>query len=108
MFVCQQLQEQLDAVDAAFNLCPPRLKLGLRKVQQQVVERWEELRDYAEQRGEELKLAYQRYLFINTVKTPLLFLFYSFILKYLLFLFFCLILLLYSKLFKCTKQGTIL
>lgn len=68
--VCvQQLQEQLDAVDAAVNLCPPRLKLGLEEVQQRVVERWEELRDYTEQRGEELKLAYQRYLFINTVKT---------------------------------------
>lgn len=74
--VClQQLQEQLDTVDAAVNLCPPGLKLGLEEVQQRVVERWEELRDYAEQRGEELKLAYQRYLFINTVKTPLFFCF---------------------------------
>lgn len=69
--VCvQQLQEQLDAADAAVNLCPPRLELDLVEVQQRVVERWEELRDYTERRGEELKLAYQRYLFINTVKTP--------------------------------------
>lgn len=66
----QQLQEQLDAVDSAVNLCPPRLKLGLEELQQRVVERWEELRDYTEQRGVELKLAYQRYLFINTVKSP--------------------------------------
>lgn len=73
------MQEQLNAVDAAVNLCPPRLKLGLEEVQQRVVERWEELRDYTERRGEELKLAYQRYLFMNTVKTPLL---SSFVLHY--------------------------
>lgn len=76
------MQEQLDAVDAAVNHCPPRLKLGLEEVQQRVVERWEELRDYTEQRGEELKLAYQRYLFINTVKTLLFpFLLFSFIIS---------------------------
>lgn len=70
--VClQQLQEQLDTVDAAANFCPSSLKLGLEEVQQRVVERWEELRDYTEQRGEELKLAYQRYLFNNIVKTPI-------------------------------------
>lgn len=69
LHVCvQQLQEQLDAAAAAVDLSPPRLKLGLEEVQQRVVERWEELRDYTEQRGEELKLAYQRHLFMNTVR----------------------------------------
>ncbi len=64
-----QLQEQLDAVDSILNLCTPELKLRLEEVQQEVVERWEELRHRAEQRGDELKLACQRYLFLNTVRT---------------------------------------
>lgn len=64
-----QLQEQLDVVDSILELCTPHLKLRLEEVQQKVVERWEVLRGHAEQRGEELKLAYQRYLFLNTVKT---------------------------------------
>lgn len=88
------MQEQLDAVDAAVKHCPPRLKLGLEEVQQQVVERWEELRDYTAQRGEELKLAYQRYLFYNTVRTSL----FSFLTLFFLLnkVSFCLRLLLYS------------
>ncbi|XP_030248101.1 spectrin beta chain, non-erythrocytic 5 [Sparus aurata] len=61
----QQLQEQLDAVDSILHLCSPQLKLRLEEVQQEVVERWEELRRHAEQREEELKLASQRYLFLN-------------------------------------------
>lgn len=64
-----QLQEQLDAVDSILHLCSPQLKLRLEEVQQEVVERWEELRRHAEQREEELKLASQRYLFLNMVKT---------------------------------------
>ncbi|XP_035850836.1 spectrin beta chain, non-erythrocytic 5 [Sander lucioperca] len=64
----QQLQEQLDGVDAILNLCTPQLKLRLQEVQQEVVERWEELRLHAEKRDEELKLACQRYSFLNTAQ----------------------------------------
>lgn len=64
-----QLQEQLDAVDSVLDVRTPQLKLRLEEVQQEVVERWEELRRHAERRGEELKVACQRYLFLNTVKT---------------------------------------
>lgn len=63
-----QLQEQLDAVDPVLDLCTPQLKTRLHDVQQQVVERWEELRLHTEQREEELKMACQRYLFLNTVR----------------------------------------
>ncbi|XP_068593345.1 spectrin beta chain, non-erythrocytic 5 [Cebidichthys violaceus] len=64
----QQLQEQLDTVDTILDLCSPQLKLRLQEVQQEVVERWEELRLHAERREEELKLACQRYLFLNTAQ----------------------------------------
>uniref|UniRef100_A0A3Q3IUH0 Calponin-homology (CH) domain-containing protein n=1 Tax=Monopterus albus TaxID=43700 RepID=A0A3Q3IUH0_MONAL len=64
----QQLQEQLDAFDSILELCTPQLKLCLQEVQQEVVERWEELRHHTEQREEELKLACQRYLFLNTAQ----------------------------------------
>lgn len=63
-----QLQEQLDGVDSILDLCSPQLKLRLQEVQQQLVERWEDLRLHAEKREEELKLACQRYMFLNTVK----------------------------------------
>ncbi|XP_034432002.1 spectrin beta chain, non-erythrocytic 1 [Hippoglossus hippoglossus] len=68
----QQLQEQLDAVDTILDLCTPHLKLRLQNVQQEVVERWEELRLNTEQREEELKVACQRYLFLNTAQDYLL------------------------------------
>ncbi|XP_069573815.1 spectrin beta chain, non-erythrocytic 5 [Brachyistius frenatus] len=64
----QQLQEQLDAIDSMLDLCTPQLKLRLQEMQQEVVERWEELRLHSEQREEELKLASQRYLFLNTAQ----------------------------------------
>ncbi|XP_028422093.1 spectrin beta chain, non-erythrocytic 5 [Perca flavescens] len=64
----QQLQEQLDGVDSILDLCTPQLKLRLQEVQQEVVERWEELRLHAEKREEELKLARQRYSFLNTAQ----------------------------------------
>lgn len=64
-----QLKEQLDAVDTILDLCTPQLKRRLEEVQQEVIEQWEDLRQHAEQRDEELKLACQRYLFLNTVKT---------------------------------------
>ncbi|XP_054470225.1 LOW QUALITY PROTEIN: spectrin beta chain, non-erythrocytic 5 [Anoplopoma fimbria] len=64
----QQLQEQLDAVESILDRCTPQLKLSLQEVQQEVVERWEELRLHAEQREEELKLTCQRYLFLNTAQ----------------------------------------
>ncbi|XP_067469592.1 spectrin beta chain, non-erythrocytic 5 isoform X2 [Thunnus thynnus] len=64
----QQLQEQLDAVESILVLCTPQLKLRLQEVQQEVVERWEELRLHTEQREAELKLACQRYLFLNTAQ----------------------------------------
>lgn len=64
-----QLQEQLDSVSSILDHCTPHLKLRLVEVQQKVVEWWEELRSDADRRGEELKLACQRYLFLNTVKT---------------------------------------
>ncbi|KAM4625618.1 spectrin beta chain, non-erythrocytic 5 [Polymixia lowei] len=67
-----QLQEQLDAADSIVDLCPPHLKLRLQEVQQEVVERWEELRLHMEQREAELNLARQRYLFLNTVQDYLL------------------------------------
>lgn len=63
-----QLQEQLDAADATLECCPPSLKLRLEEVQEEVVQQWEELRGHAEQRGEELKVACQRFLFLNTVQ----------------------------------------
>ncbi|XP_034530593.1 spectrin beta chain, non-erythrocytic 1 [Notolabrus celidotus] len=68
----QQLQEQLDSVDPILDLCTPQLKLRLQEVQQELVERWEELRLQAERREEELKLASQRYLFLNTAQDYLL------------------------------------
>ncbi|KAL6106061.1 sptbn5 [Pungitius sinensis] len=64
----QQLQEQLDTVDSILDLCMPQLRLRLQEVQQEVVERWEELRLHAERRKEELQVACQRYLFLNTVQ----------------------------------------
>ncbi|XP_030614955.1 spectrin beta chain, non-erythrocytic 5 [Archocentrus centrarchus] len=64
----QQLQEQLDTVDSVQDLCTPHLKQRLQEVEQEVVERWEELRLLAEQREVELNLACQRYLFLNTVQ----------------------------------------
>ncbi|KAF3845474.1 hypothetical protein F7725_008637 [Dissostichus mawsoni] len=64
----QQLQEQLDGVDSILDLCSPQLKLRLQEVQQQLVERWEDLRLHAEKRDEELKLACQRYMFLNTAQ----------------------------------------
>ncbi|XP_038585015.1 spectrin beta chain, non-erythrocytic 5 isoform X1 [Micropterus salmoides] len=64
----QQLQEQLDSANSILDLCTPQLKLRLQEVQQKVVEQWEELRLHAEQREAELKLACQRYLFLNTVQ----------------------------------------
>ncbi|KAK2826814.1 hypothetical protein Q5P01_021028 [Channa striata] len=64
----QQLQEQLDAADSILHLCTPQLRLRLQEVQQEVVDRWEELRLQTEQREQELKLACQRYLFLNTVQ----------------------------------------
>lgn len=66
-----QLQEQLDSVDSILDFCSPQLKLRLQEVQQEVMEKWEELRLQAEQREEELKLARQRYLFLNTVSSAL-------------------------------------
>ncbi|TNN47599.1 Spectrin beta chain, non-erythrocytic 5 [Liparis tanakae] len=60
--------EQLDTVDIILDLCTPQLKLRLQEVQQEVVERWEELRLHAEQWEEELKLACQRYMFLNTAQ----------------------------------------
>uniref|UniRef100_A0A3Q1IVH4 Calponin-homology (CH) domain-containing protein n=1 Tax=Anabas testudineus TaxID=64144 RepID=A0A3Q1IVH4_ANATE len=63
-----QLQEQLDAVDSILHLCSPQLKLSLQEVQKEVVEKWEELRLHTEKREQELKLACQRYLFLNTVQ----------------------------------------
>ncbi|XP_061843662.1 spectrin beta chain, non-erythrocytic 5 [Nerophis lumbriciformis] len=68
----QQLQEQLDAVDSILDLCSPQLKLRLQDVQQEVVEQWEGLRFHTEQREVELKLACQRYLFLNTAQDYLL------------------------------------
>lgn len=64
-----QLQDQLDAVGSVLEFCPPSLKSRLEEMQEEVVERWEQLRGHAEQRGEELKVACQRFLFLNTVKT---------------------------------------
>ncbi|XP_027134554.1 spectrin beta chain, non-erythrocytic 5 [Larimichthys crocea] len=64
----QQLKEQLDAVDTILDLCTPQLKRRLEEVQQEVIEQWEDLRQHAEQRDEELKLACQRYLFLNTAQ----------------------------------------
>lgn len=68
MLCVLQLQEQLDAVDTILDLCTPQLRLRLQEVQQEVVERWEELRLHTEQREAELKLTCQRYLFLNTVR----------------------------------------
>ncbi|KAM8913952.1 spectrin beta chain, non-erythrocytic 5 isoform 3-T3 [Spinachia spinachia] len=64
----QQLQKQLDTLDSILDLSTPQLKLRLQEVQQEVVERWEELRLHAERREEELEGACQRYLFLNTVQ----------------------------------------
>uniref|UniRef100_I3J096 Spectrin, beta, non-erythrocytic 5 n=1 Tax=Oreochromis niloticus TaxID=8128 RepID=I3J096_ORENI len=64
----EQFQEQLDSVDSVLELCTPELSVRLQKVQEEVVERWEELRLLAEKREEELKLASQRYQFLSTVQ----------------------------------------
>ncbi|XP_061631327.1 spectrin beta chain, non-erythrocytic 5 isoform X2 [Phyllopteryx taeniolatus] len=68
----QQLQEQLETVDAILDLCSPQLTLRLQEVQQDVAECWEELRLHAEERELVLTLACQRYLFLNTVQDYLL------------------------------------
>ncbi|KAM6973270.1 spectrin beta chain, non-erythrocytic 5 [Aplochiton taeniatus] len=64
----QQLQELLDAADSILELCAPDIKLHLQELQQEVVENWEELRLHTDQREADLKLARQRYLFLNTVQ----------------------------------------
>ncbi|XP_054861726.1 spectrin beta chain, non-erythrocytic 5 isoform X3 [Amphiprion ocellaris] len=68
----EQLQEQLDAVELVLDLCTPHLKLRLQEVQQEVVEKWEELRLHTERREEELKLTCQKYMFLNTAQDFLL------------------------------------
>ncbi|XP_066510159.1 spectrin beta chain, non-erythrocytic 5 [Hoplias malabaricus] len=64
----QQLQELLDAADSILDLCSPELGSKIQEQQQEVVENWEKLRLQMEQREEELRLAKQRYLFLNTVQ----------------------------------------
>ncbi|XP_036450101.1 spectrin beta chain, non-erythrocytic 5 isoform X2 [Colossoma macropomum] len=64
----QQLQELLDAADSILDVCSPELKGKMQEQQQEVVESWERLRMQMEQREEELRLAKQRYLFLNTVQ----------------------------------------
>ncbi|XP_072545910.1 spectrin beta chain, non-erythrocytic 5 [Salminus brasiliensis] len=64
----QQLQELLDAADSILDLCSPDLRGKMQEQQQEVVESWEKLRIKMEQREEELRLAKQRYLFLNTVQ----------------------------------------
>ncbi|KAJ0009205.1 hypothetical protein NQD34_016620 [Periophthalmus magnuspinnatus] len=62
-----QLNELQDGMDAILDSCSPHLKPRLQEVQQEVMERWEELRLEAEQREEELHAAQQRHLFLNMV-----------------------------------------
>lgn len=62
-----QLQELLDGTDAILDMCSPELKVVLQKLQQEVVESWENLRMHMEQREEELQSAKDRYMFLNTV-----------------------------------------
>ncbi|XP_049319614.1 spectrin beta chain, non-erythrocytic 5 isoform X1 [Astyanax mexicanus] len=64
----QQLQELLDAADSILDLCSTELRVKMQEQQQEVVESWEKLRMTMEQREEELRLAKQRYLFLNTVQ----------------------------------------
>uniref|UniRef100_A0A3B4GB01 Spectrin beta chain, non-erythrocytic 5-like n=1 Tax=Pundamilia nyererei TaxID=303518 RepID=A0A3B4GB01_9CICH len=64
----EQFQEQLDSVESVLELCTPELSVRLQKVQDEVVERWEELRLLAEKREEELKRASQRYQFLSMVQ----------------------------------------
>ncbi|KAG7215088.1 hypothetical protein INR49_011666 [Caranx melampygus] len=54
------------------ELAATEQQLRLQDVQQEVVERWEELRLHTEQREKELKLACRRYLFLNTAQDYLL------------------------------------
>ncbi|KAM8834261.1 LOW QUALITY PROTEIN: spectrin beta chain, non-erythrocytic 5 [Synchiropus picturatus] len=68
----QQLQAQLDRVDSLLDRCSPELRTRLQELQQQVVDRWEELRLVAEQREAELKLTCQRYAFFNAAQDFLL------------------------------------
>ncbi|XP_053700420.1 spectrin beta chain, non-erythrocytic 5 [Synchiropus splendidus] len=68
----QQLQAQLDGVDSLLDRCSPELRTRLQELQQQVVDRWEELRLVAEQREAELKLTCQRYAFFNAAQDFLL------------------------------------
>lgn len=62
-----QLQELLDGTDDILDICSPELKVVLQKLQQEVVESWENLRMRMEQREEELQSAKDRYIFLNTV-----------------------------------------
>ncbi|XP_010891275.2 spectrin beta chain, non-erythrocytic 5 isoform X2 [Esox lucius] len=64
----QQLQELLDGADSTLDLCTPEMRVLLQKQQQEVVEHWEKLRLYMDQREEELKGTRQRYLFLNMVQ----------------------------------------
>jgi len=59
----------LDDTDAILERCSDHFKPRLQEVQQEVVERWEELRLTIDQREVELKVAGQRYNFLNTVRS---------------------------------------
>uniref|UniRef100_A0A4W4DYW9 Spectrin, beta, non-erythrocytic 5 n=1 Tax=Electrophorus electricus TaxID=8005 RepID=A0A4W4DYW9_ELEEL len=64
----QQLQELLDAADSILDVCSPELKGQMLIQQQEVMEGWERLRMHMECREEQLRLAKQRYIFLNTVQ----------------------------------------
>ncbi|KAG2457680.1 SPTN5 protein, partial [Polypterus senegalus] len=61
----QQLQELLDSTDPVIGLCSPDEATDLQKIQQRVVETWEDLRVQVENRREELERAKSRFRFFN-------------------------------------------
>nr|XP_055027307.1 spectrin beta chain, non-erythrocytic 5 [Misgurnus anguillicaudatus] len=64
----QQLQDLLDGADDILDMCSPELRVGLQEQQQEVVESWDSLRMHMELREEELRLAKDRYMFLNTAQ----------------------------------------
>ncbi|KAF7704200.1 hypothetical protein HF521_021272 [Silurus meridionalis] len=64
----QQTQVLLDTADSILEQCSPELRSKIQEEQQEVVESWEKLRMYMEQREQGLRLAKQHHIFLKTVQ----------------------------------------
>ncbi|KAI5616449.1 spectrin beta chain, non-erythrocytic 5 isoform X2 [Silurus asotus] len=64
----QQMQVLLDTADSILEQCSSELRSKIQEEQQEVVESWEKLRMYMEQREQDLRLAKQQHIFLKTVQ----------------------------------------